>query len=127
MMAEGTFVTAVNCMDGRVQRPVFDWLQDRYGVDYVDMVTEAGPNKVLLEGSTDEVQSIRSKIEVSLNVHGSKVIAIAGHYNCAGNPVTKDVKWEQTRKSVAILKRWYEHVEVIGLWVNENWEVEKIA
>lgn len=126
-MAEGTFVTAVNCMDGRVQRPVFDWLKEQYGVDYVDMVTEAGPNKVLLEGSSDQIQSVRSKIEVSLNAHGSKVIAIAGHHDCAGNPVPKDVKWEQTRESVQRLKSWYGDVEVIGLWVNENWEVEKVV
>lgn len=126
-MAEGTFVTAVNCMDGRVQRPVFDWLKEQYGVDYVDMVTEAGPNKVLLEGNPDQIQSVRSKIEVSLNAHGSKVIAIAGHHDCAGNPVPKDVKWEQTRESVQRLKSWYGDVEVIGLWVNENWEVEKVV
>lgn len=126
-MAEGTFVTAVNCMDGRVQRPVFDWLKEQYGVDYVDMVTEAGPNKVLLEGSSDQIQSVRSKIEVSLNAHGSKVIAVAGHHDCAGNPVPKDVKWEQTRESVQRLKSWYGDVEVIGLWVNENWEVEKVV
>lgn len=126
-MADGTFVTAVNCMDGRVQRPVFDWLKEQYGVDYVDMVTEAGPNKVLLEGNPDQIQSVRSRIEVSLNAHGSKVIAIAGHHDCAGNPVPKDVKWEQTKESVQRLKSWYGDVEVIGLWVNENWEVEKVV
>ena len=48
-MAE-KFATAVNCMDGRVQKPVIEYLQKSFGVDYVDMVTEPGPNKILAEG-----------------------------------------------------------------------------
>lgn len=126
-MAKGTFVTAINCMDGRVQRPVFDWMQEKYRVDYVDMVTEAGPNKVLLEGHSEVIQSIREKIEVSLYIHGSKVMAIAGHHDCAGNPVSKDVKWQQTKESIARLQHWYPDVEVIGLWVNENGQVETVV
>lgn len=126
-MGDKKFVTAVNCMDGRVQQPVLDWLKDRYKADYVDMVTEAGPNKVLMESSSDEIQSLRSKIEVSLNAHGSKVIAIIGHYDCAGNPVSEDVKRAQIKENVARLKDWYNDVEVIGLWVNEDWKVEKVV
>lgn len=125
-MVQGTFVTAVNCMDGRVQEPVLDWLKEQYQADYVDMVTEAGPNKVLLEGDHEAVQALKSKIEVSLNAHGSRVIAIAGHYDCAGNPVDKREKWEQTRRSVSHLQDWYPDAEVIGLWVNENWQVESV-
>lgn len=91
------------------------------------MVTEAGPNRVLFEGGQEEIQMLKSKIEVSLNVHGSHVIAIAGHYDCAGNPVSEDVKRAQIKENVARLKDWYSDVEGIGLWVNENWEVERIV
>lgn len=39
------FVTAINCMDGRVQEPVIKWMKEKYNATYVDMITEAGPNK----------------------------------------------------------------------------------
>lgn len=125
-MAEGTFVTALNCMDGRVQQPVWRWLQDHYGADYVDMVTEAGPNKVLFDGDEKQIKALKSKIEVSLYNHGSMVIAIAGHEDCAGNPVSKDVKWEQTKENVTRLQEWYPDVSVIGLWISLDEHVEKV-
>jgi Putative carbonic anhydrase len=37
-MGEGKFGTAINCMDGRVQEPVINWMKVRYGLDYVDMI-----------------------------------------------------------------------------------------
>ena len=46
-MAAGRFGTAVNCMDGRVQEPVLAWLKERYELEHVDMITEAGPDKAL--------------------------------------------------------------------------------
>lgn len=125
-MAEGTFVTALNCMDGRVQRPVFDWMAQTYDATYVDMVTEAGPNKVLTEGSEEIVQSMREKLEVSLNVHGSKVLATVGHHGCAGYSADKEEKVAKIKDNVALLKRWYPETDVIGLYVNEQWQVEKL-
>lgn len=39
---ESKFATCLNCIDGRVQIPVINWITDNYEIDYVDMVTEAG-------------------------------------------------------------------------------------
>ena len=39
-----SFCTAINCMDGRVQLPVIRFLQERFKVDYVDVISEPGPN-----------------------------------------------------------------------------------
>lgn len=36
-------------MDGRVQLPVIKYLQDRFKVQYVDTITEPGPNLILAE------------------------------------------------------------------------------
>ena len=33
-----TFATAINCMDGRVQIPVIEYLKKEFKVDYVDMI-----------------------------------------------------------------------------------------
>ncbi len=46
---KGIFATAINCMDGRVQIPAIEWLKRRHQIDYVDMITEPGPNKILSE------------------------------------------------------------------------------
>ncbi|MCK4433251.1 MAG: hypothetical protein KAV48_04880, partial [Methanomicrobia archaeon] len=49
------FATAINCMDGRVQIPVIEWLKRKYSASYVDMITEPGPNKILAESKDDPV------------------------------------------------------------------------
>ena len=37
------FYSAINCMDGRVRLPVISYLRERFGVQHVDVITEAGP------------------------------------------------------------------------------------
>ena len=48
------FACAINCMDGRVQDAVKNYMKENYGVDYVDMITEPGPNKILADNSNKE-------------------------------------------------------------------------
>jgi hypothetical protein len=48
-MKKEIFYTAINCMDGRVQMPVINYLAARFGADFVDSVTEAGPVLYLAE------------------------------------------------------------------------------
>lgn len=47
IIAKDKFGTAINCIDGRVQLPVIKWLKENYYLDFVDMITEPGPDKVL--------------------------------------------------------------------------------
>jgi len=35
-----TFATAINCMDGRAQLPVIEWIKEKQPVGFVDMITE---------------------------------------------------------------------------------------
>jgi len=37
-----SFCTAINCMDGRTQLPVNEFMRRKLGVAYVDTITEAG-------------------------------------------------------------------------------------
>lgn len=46
-MATTQFGTALNCMDGRTQDAVKQFLQERYGVEYVDQITEPGIVRVI--------------------------------------------------------------------------------
>jgi len=126
-MHTGKFGTAINCMDGRVQLPVTAWLKSKYGLDYVDMITEPGPEKMLSQGAPRQVESIKSRVSISVNAHGSQTILIAAHHNCAGNPVSKEDHIRQVRDSLRVVKSWSLPVrDIIGVWINDNWAVEPI-
>ena len=86
---QSKFATAISCIDGRVQKPVTEWMRTHFNVDYVDMITEPGPDKALTQGPVEVVESIRRKVLVSITAHYSSVIAVVGHHDCAGNPVRK--------------------------------------
>jgi hypothetical protein len=121
------FVTAINCIDGRVQTPVIDWMKKEFKADYVDMITEAGPNKLLAENRFSlESAFVKNKLEVSVQKHGSKTVAVVGHYDCAGNPVDKENHIRQIKSAVETVASWGFNASVIGLWVDECWVVHKI-
>lgn len=121
------FVTAINCMDGRVQEPVINWMKKTYTANYVDMITEAGPNKILLYGPKELVESIKERVKISHERHGSEVIAIAGHFDCAGHPISREKKIGKIKHSVELIKSWGFPMTVIGIYINEQWEVEVVA
>ena len=123
-----TFACAINCMDGRVQDAVKDYMKKNYSVDYVDMVTEPGPNKILVDNSDGAViENIKKRVEISVHHHGSKVVAIIGHFGCAGNPTEKEVQIEHLKKAKTIVESFGFSVEVILLWIDGDWHtVEKI-
>ena len=121
-----TFGTAVNCTDGRVQEAVARWVRDTYRVDHVDMITEPGVDKVLAVGSIQSL-AIRDKVAFSVSAHHSNVVVLAGHYDCAGNPVPKDRHVEDLKKAVQRMGWWNFPVTLAALWVNERWEVAVLA
>ncbi len=128
MPHEETFATAVNCMDGRAQEPVRKWIQQRFGVFHVDMVTEAGPSGILARGEPEEiVRSIFHRVDISIEKHGSRVVAVVGHHDCAGNPVDAHQQKQHIVESVRRIRAWREDVTVIGLYVNHRWEVEEVV
>jgi len=110
-----------------VQMPVIEWIKREYGVLYIDMITEPGPNKILAK-STDEakLESIRKRLEISVEKHNSRVVAVIGHYDCAGNPVEEKVQLKQIIAAVQVVKEWNMRIEVIGLWIDKNWQVEVV-
>lgn len=121
------FCTVINCMDGRIQLPVINYLQQRFNAEYVDSITEPGPISILSKQSNPSlVDSILNRMEISIGKHNSGGIAIVGHYDCAGNPVAKDEQVQQIRNSIKFIGQHYKDAEIIGLWVDENWEVEEL-
>lgn len=121
------FCTVINCMDGRVQLPVIQFLKERFGVDYVDNITEPGPDGILAHRDHDEqVASILHRAEVSINKHGSVGLAVVGHADCAGNPVTPEEHRRQIKDAVRLFRQKFPAIPVIGLWLSETWSVEEI-
>jgi hypothetical protein len=123
-MAVGKFATTINCIDGRTQRPVSEWVRVQHGIDYVDTVTQPGPEKALTQGQSAEIDAIRNNVATSVTKHGSQLIVVAAHYDCAGNPVSDDEHKAQVRAACRVVAGWGMQARVIGLWVNEWWQIE---
>lgn len=122
------FCTVVNCMDGRVQIPVSNYLRDRFGVENVDTVTEAGPNRIVgTQSSYVLLESILDRVKISVRHHGSVGIAIVGHHDCAGNPASEAVQLEHIASAVKYLGERFKELPVIGLWVDGTWQVVEVC
>jgi len=127
-MSHGKFGTAINCMDGRAQLPLIDWMKGQFGLDYVDMITEPGVDKVMAAGTFNQNEAIKTKVLISVEKHGSRVIVIAGHDDCAGNPVTPEEHKTHLLKGVDKILAWKLPVEkVVAVWINKDWRVEVVA
>ena len=121
------FGTALNCIDGRTQVPVIKWLKENFDVDYVDLITEPGMDKVLSQGQWVEIKRLREKVIISITAHNSNVVAVVGHYDCAANPVSDCEHFQEIAASTYTVKSWDLPVTVIGLWIDEFWRVHVVS
>jgi hypothetical protein len=127
-MNNGRFAAAINCMDGRTQLPVIEWMKRQYGVDYVDTITEPGPVRLLAEATAaPALESIRRRLSISVTRHGSSRVAIVAHADCAGNPVGKETQLNQLRAAAATVLSWGPGTSVDLLWLGDNWQVERVG
>ena len=124
-----SFATVINCMDGRVQLPVITYLMKKFGVDYIDSITEPGPVKILAETiNRENLQSIIQRINVSVKKHGSKKLALIAHFDCAGNPEPDNIQKIQLLQAIKNLKELVDSsVEVIGLWVDSDYSFTELS
>ena len=118
--------TAVNCIDGRTQDPVSTYIKTRFAVDYVDTITEPGPEGILVNGPPEAVESIRARVAVSVEKHGSQLIAVVAHHDCAGNPVSKDQHLAEVRQAADVIRSWGYNAQVLALWVGPDWNVQVV-
>jgi carbonic anhydrase len=118
------FATCLNCIDGRVQLPVINWITTNYDVKYVDMITAPGIDNIIAD--TDNIDDILSKITISKKVHSTNQIFIVGHYDCLANPVEVETHTQQIIDSVNRIKDLYSTCNVIGLWVDSKFKVQVV-
>ena len=115
-------------MDGRVQLPVISFLLDRFEAEYVDMVTEAGPVAALCEPEREaQVRGIHARVELSIERHGSRGLAVVAHHDCAGNPVPAEKQQEQLGSAVSLLRERFPGIPVVALWVDSQWQVRELG
>jgi len=107
--------------------PVLNFIRHNHDVDYVDIVTVPGPDKVLSKcKDVHEIGPIKKKVLISSKKHNARIAFIIGHYDCAGNTCARDRHITQIRKAVQNIKNWNTGLEVYGLWVNKEWKVSLI-
>lgn len=123
-MAEGKFATSVSCIDGRIQFPLSGWIKEKYSVDFVDVISEPGVDKKIVEQI--DIESIKHKIGISISAHKSKLIVVSGHHDCAGNPVSEEIHISQIKKGVELISSWGLDVEVVGAWVDASWKINSV-
>lgn len=121
------YCTVINCMDGRVQLPVINYLIKRCGVEYVDSITDPGPVKILA-GQSDKahLDSIFDRVAISTEKHGSRNIAVCAHADCAGNPVDDDTQKQQLTTASRLLIDKFPNCNIQTLWVDADWIVHEL-
>ncbi|MFN7149455.1 MAG: carbonic anhydrase [Microthrixaceae bacterium] len=120
------FAAAVTCIDGRTHAALVDWMRHHLGVDYVDLVTQPGADGALSECPRTVCDGIRDQVAVSVTAHASRTIVVAGHDDCAGNPVPADVHRRQILDGVAEIRSWGMDVEVLGVWIDRQGRVSRV-
>jgi carbonic anhydrase len=126
-MSEHTFATAITCMDGRIQLPVIQWVMQHAHVDYVDLVTEPGADHALATWQITKLLAIKERVVVSVQRHGSHIVVVVGHYDCAAAPGSEEDHRKQIEQAVKVVQSWNLGVKTAGLWVNDQWQVEPIT
>ena len=147
-MADGRFATSISCMDGRIQTVLNDWIRENHGVDYVDTITAPGVDARVARN--DDLGKIIQMARISVEKHGSRLIVVSGHHDCAGNPVSEGEHKAHIRSAVDVIRTWEEEhglagavddggdgggnddgaggrIKVAGVWVGETWAAQRIA
>ncbi|REJ76389.1 MAG: hypothetical protein DWQ47_12345 [Acidobacteria bacterium] len=91
------------------------------------MVTCPGANAVLASFRTDRARHIVEEVGVSVRKHMSSVIAVAGHFDCAGNPVSYEEHKEQILRCADRIRNWDFGVRVVGIYVNEWFSIDVVC
>lgn len=120
------FGTVLTCMDGRIQRKVSDYLLTIFGVRNLDTITAAGMIRHIAAKDTDRTPVVLGDLDVSVARHGSQDIAVVAHHDCAGNPTSDKVQRDQIGEAMTRLGQRHPDAEIVGLWVDRNWTVERI-
>jgi len=145
-----TFATSISCMDGRIQPVLSDWIRRNYKVDFVDTITAPGVDKRISD--EQNLEPLIRMVKISNRAHGSRLIVVSGHHDCAANPTSEENHIAQVKKCVDVIRSWEEKhqlsggrrdnsatstaasdnsnnssIEVVGVWVGDSWTAARVA
>lgn len=112
---------AINCVDGRVQLPVLEWMRRNLASELVHNVTEPGPDGSLARG--DGARRIEPIVRMLAGQGAIEAVAVVSHHDCRGNPVDEATHRELLERAVEEVSGWRLADRVLGLWVDRNREV----
>ena len=121
----GVFATSINCIDGRIQNVISDWIKKEFSINYVDTITEPGVDKRISDSNIASL--LKQKVLISTKVHNSKIIVISGHYDCAANPVSQKEHTDCIIRGMEIINSWNFDAKVVGLWIDEKFQIVPIS
>ena len=122
------FGTAINCIDGRTQEPVINFMKKKYDINGVDMVTFPGADGIFsVRENLDKIEIIRRSVSISIEKHHSRIIAIVGHFDCAGNPGDKEHHYAHIRKALHEVSSWNFDAQIAGYYVNDKLQIEEVT
>lgn len=143
---EETFFTTVGCMDGRIHNILVKFGKEKFDAMYPDTITEAGLVGLLSllqspEATADGGQakdtadkffldSLKKKIQISLEIHHSKGIIVHGHEECAGNQIDDEQHKKNVLKAANLVRSMINNsVPVISVFVvraNHGWTIQEL-
>lgn len=117
-----SYAVAVTCIDGRIQDVVRTHLLEHCGVDHIDAVTVPGVDAAFAadDPSGAAVSAALEAVGISLDAHASTCVVVAGHTDCAANPVEADVHRAQVKASVEALRSRLDGADVRGILVDTD-------
>ena len=113
--------TLVNCIDGTVQLPAIEYAKKIWNVEWVDVITDAAPERILSEAKgLEKADHIHDNIEASLCNQIKKRLAIVSHSDCDINTASDWKKIKMLRRAIEHLKSKHTDAEVMGIWINNE-------
>ncbi len=121
------FATVLHCIDGRVQLPVLYYLQERFDVPYIDVITEAGIVRHIADPEDNPIKIASfASLSISIEKHCSTQVALVAHEDCAGNPKSQEEQEEELRRGLKELGLRFPELKRVALWCSLSGEIVEV-
>lgn len=111
----------INCIDVTNRLPVIEFLKFVWKTEWVVVISDAAPEKVLSERKdTQAIEHIHKTIQASLKNREKVHLAVVSHHGCFINKDGEFEKRDMLHKAVEYLKSKYSEAEVMGIWVDKE-------
>lgn len=93
-------------------------------VDLVDLLSSPGMDGILSNGESPSKEVIKGWFQKLVELHQPVAVAVVGHCNCGGNPVSDEQHEVDVRGSVETVKSWVFEISIIGILAEHQSDTE---